>query len=311
MHINAQNAAMSYVYMMISTHCHNALTAKEQVLYESLAPKQLHNNICMNNINELEQDDQDEEQQNDQPLKTKKRRKGPAERMWAPIKLKLNKDYNYITKNLGIRFLYHFAMFIGMPFVFLAFKIQWRFRVINRQNMKLIRKKAAVIVSNHVHNLDSFMMMQAFFPNSAYVVALKHNFEAFIIGGLVRVMRGVPLPDDMQNFQRFAMQMNQMLQHTSKRLLFYPEGEILPYSKELRPFAKGAFYFAVRNNVPIMPMVFVFPKKKRIQLIIGKPVYIADVPDTASLNESKKVKSFTQYIYNIMQKMMNDYYNAK
>jgi 1-acyl-sn-glycerol-3-phosphate acyltransferase len=264
----------------------------------------------MNSYNETEQNDQDEEQQSGQLFKSKARRRGPAERMWAPIKLKLNKDYEYITKNLGLRFLYFFAMFIGMPFVFLVFKIQWGFRVIGRQNMKLIRKKAAVIVANHVHNLDSFMLMNPFFPNSAYVIALRHNFEAFIIGGLVRVMRGVPLPEEMQNFKRFSMQMNQMLQHTTKRLLFYPEGEILPYSRELRPFEKGAFYFAVKNDVPIMPMVFVFPKKKRIELIIGKPICIADVPEAAGLNESKKVNLFLQYTHNTMQQMMNDYYNA-
>ena len=36
----------------------------------------------------------------------KPRRKGPAERMWAPIKLHLDEDYQYVTKNWGLRFLY-------------------------------------------------------------------------------------------------------------------------------------------------------------------------------------------------------------
>ena len=41
--------------------------------------------------------------------KARTRRKGPAERMWAPIKLHLNEDYQYMTKNLFLRFLYYFA----------------------------------------------------------------------------------------------------------------------------------------------------------------------------------------------------------
>ena len=243
-------------------------------------------------------------------MKPKEKRKGPAERMWAPFKLKLDKNYEYITKNFGLRFLYYFAMFIGMPFLYLAFKIQWKFRVINKQNMRLIRKKAAVTVANHVHNLDSFMLTYPFYPNTAYVVASRHNLEAFVVGGLVRVLRGVPLPDDMQNFKRFSMQINQMLRHTSKRLLVYPEGEILPYSRELRPFEKGAFYFAVKNDVPIMPMVFVFPKKKRIELIVGKPVNIADIPEANGLSDPKKINMLLQHTHNIMQKMIDDYYNA-
>ena len=44
----------------------------------------------------------------------KRRRKGPAERMWAPIKLHLDEDYQYVTKNWGLRFLYYFAMFVGI-----------------------------------------------------------------------------------------------------------------------------------------------------------------------------------------------------
>lgn len=265
----------------------------------------------MRSDNETKQNDQDKEDHFSRLLKSKRKRKGPAERMWAPIKLKLDEDYVYITKNLGLRFLYYFAMFIGMPFMYLVFKIQWGFRVLDKQNMKLIDKKAAVTVANHVHNLDSFMLTYPFYPNSAYIVALKHNFEAFLIGGLVRVMRGVPLPEDMGNFTRFSMQVNQMLQHTAKRLLIYPEGEISAYSRELRPFKKGAFYFAVKNDVPIMPMVFVFPKKKRIELIIGKPINVADIPEAAGLNEQKKIGVLLHYTYNIMQKMMDDYYRSR
>jgi hypothetical protein len=62
-------------------------------------------------------------------IKAKRSRKGPAERMWAPIKLKLDQDYNYVTKNWGLRFLYYFAMFVGMPFVYLYFRIKWKFQV--------------------------------------------------------------------------------------------------------------------------------------------------------------------------------------
>ena len=265
----------------------------------------------MRSENETKQNDQDEEYHNGRLFKSKRKRKGPAERMWAPLKLKLDENYVYITKNLGLRFLYYFTMFIGMPFVYLVFKIRWGFRVLDKQNMKLIRKKAAVIVANHVHNLDSFMLTYPSYPNNAYIVALKHNFEAFLIGGLARVIRGIPLPEDLENFKRFSTQVNQMLQHTSKRLLIYPEGEILPYSRGLRPFKKGAFYFAVKNDVPIMPMVFVFPKKKRIELIIGKPINAEDIPEAAGLNEQKKIVALLRYTHNIMQKMMDDYYVSR
>ncbi len=244
-------------------------------------------------------------------LKTKRTRKGPAERMWAPIKLKLDKDYNYVSKNWGLRFLYYFAMFVGMPFAYLGFWLRWRFQVLEKQNLKLIKKKSAVTVANHVHNLDSIMLTKAFYPNTPYLVALKHNFEAFIVGGLVRVLRGVPLPEDLVNFEHFSAQMSDILQNTTKRIHMYPEGEILPYSRELRPFKNGAFHFAVKNDVPILPMVFVFPAKKRIKLIVGKPIFTADVPGAEGLSEPKQIVLFSKYTHQVMQQMLDDYYGPR
>lgn len=240
----------------------------------------------------------------------KLRRRGPAERMWAPIKLHLDEDYQYVTKNWGLRFLYYFAMFVGMPFGYLFFKIRWGFGVIDKKNAKLVKKTSAITVANHVHNMDSPMLTYVFYPSAPYFVALKHNFEAFIIGGLVRVLRGVPLPSDLKNFERFSEQMNDVLQHTTRKVHMYPEGEIAPYSKELRKFKNGAFHFAVKNNVPVLPMVFVFPKPKKVKLVVGKPIYVKDVPGAEGLKAPKQTVLMCRYVREKMQEMLDDYYGG-
>ncbi|MEA4852885.1 MAG: lysophospholipid acyltransferase family protein [Christensenella sp.] len=238
------------------------------------------------------------------------RRKGTAERMWAPIKLHLDEDYQYVTKNVFLRFLYYFAMFVGMPFAYLFFKLRWGFHVINKENAKLIKKTAAITVANHVHNMDSPMLTYVFYPSAPYFVALKHNFEAFIIGGLVRVLRGVPLPSDLRNFERFSEQMNDVLSNTNRKVHIYPEAAIDPYSRKLRPFKNGAFHFAVKNKVPVLPMVFVFTPKNKINLIVGKPVYLSDVPGTEGLKEPRQTVMMGRYVKAKMQEMMDDYYGG-
>lgn len=240
----------------------------------------------------------------------KHRRIGPAERMWAPIKLNLDEDYQYVTKNLFLRFLYYFAMFVGMPFAYLFFKIRWGFSVIDKQNAKLVRKTAAITVANHVHNMDSPMLTYVFYPSAPYFIALKHNFEAFIIGGLVRVLRGVPLPSDLKNFERFSEQMNDTLKNTTRKVHMYPEGEISPYSRELRNFKNGAFHFAVKSDVPVLPMVFVFPKPKSIRLIVGKPIYLKDVPGTQGVKQPKQTVLLGRYVKAKMQEMLDEYYGG-
>lgn len=242
-------------------------------------------------------------------LKQKRRHIGPAERMWAPIKLKLDENYNYISKNWGIKFLYYFAIFVGMPFLYLYYKIRWNFKVIGRENAKLLKKQAAVTVANHVHNIDAFILTNVFYPKTPYFVALKHNFEAFIIGGLVRVMGGIPLPAEVKSFERFSAQVNDVLKNTTRKVHIFPEGEIEPYAKKLRKFKNGAFHFAVNNDVPILPMTFVFPKHKNLTLIVGKPIYPKEVVGNEDLSKPKQVVKLAEYVRTEMQKMMDDYYS--
>ncbi|MEF9864059.1 MAG: lysophospholipid acyltransferase family protein [Christensenellaceae bacterium] len=241
----------------------------------------------------------------------RKRRKGPAERMWAPIKIKFTEDYHYVTKSIWLRILYYIFMFVGMPYVYLFFKIKWGFGVIDKKNAKLVKGIPAITVANHIHNMDSPMLTYAFYPSAPYFIALKHNLEAFIVGGIVKILRGVPLPLDVKNFENFSQQISELLSTTTRKVHLYPEGEIMPYCKELRKFKNGAFYFAVKNNVPVLPLTFVVPKKKRVKLIVGKPVFLKDVPGADGLSEPRQIILFSKHVKAVMQKMLDDYYGGR
>lgn len=43
------------------------------------------------------------------------------------------------------------------------------------------------------------------------------------------------------------------------------KGSLIPYCKKIREFKKGAFDFAVKNQVPVVPMVFQFREPKGIR----------------------------------------------
>lgn len=240
------------------------------------------------------------------------RRVGLAERWWAPYKLKLNENYNYVNKNVLINFLYYFALFIGLTCVYLICFIRWDFRITGKENVKLIRNTSAVTVSNHVHDMDSPMLTRAFFPDTPYFVALKHNFEMFVAGVFVRILRGVPLPptDDLKSFTKFQGDINSLLKNTRHKVHLYPEASIDPYCRKLRNFKKGAFYFAVRNGVPILPMVFVYPKPKKLLLLIGKPIYPASVEGIGDMKEAQAVVLIAKETRGVMQKMMDDFYGG-
>ena len=240
------------------------------------------------------------------------KRVGHAERWWAPYKLKLNENYNFVSKNVIINFLYYIILFGGLTVVNLVCYIKWDFHITGKENVKLIRNTSAVTVSNHVHDMDSPMLTWAFYPDTPYFVALKHNFEMFAVGIFVRILRGVPLPstDDLKSFTKFQEDINRLLKTTRHKVHLYPEASIDPYCRKLRNFKKGAFYFSVRNNVPVLPMVFVYPKPKTLRLLIGKPIYPSEIEGFGKMKEAQTVVMIAKETRNIMQKMMDDFYGG-
>lgn len=241
------------------------------------------------------------------------KRVGKAERIWAPIKLKLTEDYDYVSRNVFIRFFYYIFIWLGMPFVYLYQRIKYDFEIIGKENADSIKNISAVTVSNHVHNVDSVLLTRAFYPNTPYIIALKHNIEMFVVGGMVRVLRAVPVPDsqDRGSFEKFQQDINRVLKTTDRKVHIFPEGSIEQESRTLRKFKKGAFYFAVRNDVPVLPMVFVFPRPNKPKLIIGKPIFKKDIEGIENLSEPKQVVKIATMTINSMQSMLDEFYGKE
>lgn len=244
-------------------------------------------------------------------LKPKYKRRGTAERMWKPFRLRLTEDYKYVNRNVFMKILYLLADLFVMPFIYLFLRYTMNFHVEGRRNLKSVRGRTAISVSNHVQDLDALMVTQAFWPFTPRMIARKHNLEVVFVGSFNRIMGAIPLPEDMTNFRYFCSAINRTLQTSKRKLHVYPEGEIEPHGANLREFGSGAFHFAVINNVPIIPMVFVFPTKHTIRLLIGEPVELENVPGMAGLSKSKRTQVLSDYIRDLMQKMIDQYYAGR
>lgn len=237
------------------------------------------------------------------------RSKGRAERMWKPVKLRLTEKYRYITHNVLLVILHYIFTLIAFPAIYLVLFVRWGFRMRGRANMRKVRGRAAITVSNHIHDVDSLMVTAPLWPRTPYIIARKHNLEVFLLGIFNRAMRAVPLPEDTANLRHFTKAINKLLSTTKHKLHVFPEGEILPYARGLREFGSGAFHFAVVNNVPIVPMVFVSPGPERLELEIGEPIELRDVPGlTEDLRPSRKTRLLSAYTKNRMQEMLDTYY---
>ena len=117
----------------------------------------------------------------------------------------------------------------------------------------------AIIVCNHFNAFDSFAMQLAYEaanqPNRTfYRVIREGNYTSFpgFYGYLMRHCNTLPLSSNPKTLTKFVKATNQLLQE-GHYVLVYPEQSMWWNYRKPKPLQKGAYVFAVKNNVPVLP----------------------------------------------------------
>lgn len=184
------------------------------------------------------------------------------------MKNKVDENYKFILKNV---FFKTFS-FIFYVFVFIVLgPLLWIYylpKVRGRKNLKGV--KNAVFVSNHVFALDCAVLDIFAFPfKRPYIVADKNSFSLPIVKPIIRSLLAVPIPEEIGAYKNFVRGLDDELKR-GKSMLIYPEGSLWPFFPQVRPFKNGAFRFAIKNNVPVVPVVFSFRKPCWLYRMFGR-----------------------------------------
>ncbi len=184
------------------------------------------------------------------------------------MKNKVDENYKFVLKNVFFKtFSFIFYIFV---FVVLGMFLWFYYlpKVKGRKNLKKI--KNAVFVSNHVFALDCAILDIYALPfKRPYIVADKNSFSLPIVKPIIRSLLAVPIPEEIGPYKNFVKSLDRELQH-GKSLLIYPEGSLWPYFPQVRPFKNGAFRFAVKNNLPVVPIVLSFRKPNWFYRMLGR-----------------------------------------
>lgn len=217
---------------------------------------------------------------------------------------KIKKKITFPYRKRVLSFLIYFL--IAIPFLWIYLVVIRGVRIKNRKNLKAIQG-GAVLVSNHVHSLDSAMSGLASFPKKPVFTGIKENFKASISGFLVSILGTVPIPETILEMNVFFFELKKQAQ-SGKFVHFFPEGELIRYDKELRPFKRGAFNLAEEAKVPVVPIGIGFKKKKglfplmspnRVIVTIGKPIY----PDSFKL-KNEAIAQLSQDSFKTMSELI-------
>ena len=219
--------------------------------------------------------------------------------LWQPLEFNIDKDYEYICKDKIFSFASNLIYYsIAYPILKLLTKVIYDLKIEGMENIKDI-KSGAISVSNHVLFLDCAMIGLAYGSKKIYYTTQEESFKIPFVRKLIKLLRAVPIPQNINNKKYFLKAMDETL-NEGNIVHFYPEAALWPYCDRIRKFKNGAFDLAVRNNVPIIPIVFkfreatgirkIFKRKKDVTLKILKPIKCEEKGNTKQKVEDLKEK---------------------
>ena len=201
-----------------------------------------------------------------------------------------------------------FYYIVAVPILLVFDKLFFDYKVIGKENIKKV-PGGKITISNHIHYLDCTMNGIINLPDYSHFITLESNCEIPIIGSLVKLLRGIPIPTKLEEKKKFYEKIAKLLD-AGETIHIYPEGELRLYAQELSEFKKGAFAMAVESNVPIIPSVILtrkrygiykyFKTKPLITQVVLEPIY----PDLSIENKLERIEKLKQEAYYKMQDVL-------
>ncbi|MBQ9780572.1 MAG: 1-acyl-sn-glycerol-3-phosphate acyltransferase [Clostridia bacterium] len=150
----------------------------------------------------------------------------------------------------------------------------------------------AIITCNHFNAFDSFAIQLAYEAaeqpgRKFYRVIREGNYTSFpgFYGFLMRHCNTLPLSSNRRTLQKFTEAVNQVL-NDGHFVLVYPEQSMWWNYRKPKPLKSGAFMFAAKNQVPVLPCFITMQDSDMIgddgfpvqeyTIHISKPIYPDD-----------------------------------
>lgn len=178
----------------------------------------------------------------------------------------------------------------------------------------------AIITCNHFNAFDSFAIQLAYEASEQsnrtfYRVIREGNYTSFpgFYGFLMRHCNTLPLSSNRETLKKFLSAVDTLLAE-GHLILVYPEQSMWWNYRKPKPLKSGAFTFAAKNNVPVLPC-FITMKDSDIMgedgffvqeytIHIAKPIY----PDD-NLNYRKNAVAMMNKNYEVWKEIYEKEYH--
>lgn len=222
-------------------------------------------------------------------------------KMWTPYNIQVDETYPFLPSKT-FRRVTNGVKAIAIPILSVINKAVFHLEIEGKENLAPLAGQGYITVCNHVNMLDCGMIANAVNRKDIVFTTIKENFEIPVVRIFVKLLGAIPIPRTVKAMQKFTEAVDTLLKE-GHVVHFYPEGVLFPYYNGLRGFKRGAFSYAVKCDVPIVPMVITyhapkssFRKKPTAKIHVLPPIY----PDT-SLPERERIHTLKCTATNSMQ----------
>lgn len=230
-------------------------------------------------------------------------------------------EIDYINKSISQKLKTKFAFMIARKFVYSL--IDEKKLIIKEikgiENFKNLNS-GAVITCNHFNAFDSFAIQIAYEAadqpdRTFYRVIREGNYTSFpgFYGFLMRHCNTLPLSSNRKTLKKF-MEATDKLLRDGNFVLVYPEQSMWWNYRKPKPLKKGAYSFAAKNNVPVLPCFITMQDSdilgedgffiQEYTIHVSEPIY----PDQ-SLSQAKQIEKMMSENYEVWKNIYETEYH--
>lgn len=156
-------------------------------------------------------------------------------------------------------------------------KVLYGAKVVGKENLQTLKESGALCVCNHFSILDTLFVREAIGHFRSYHTMGAANNKTGVGGAFIRCGGMLPLSNNLTAMRNFNREVERLL-NEGKFVNFYAEQAMWTNYQKPRPMKEGAFYYAVKCNVPVVPVFCTFQKSKRghirkLRIQVLPPIY--------------------------------------
>lgn len=206
-----------------------------------------------------------------------------------------DKNFRY-RQNAFHRFISFSVRCFLCVFGTLLIKLLYGAKVRGKDNLKALKGQGAICLCNHFHILDTLFVRSAVGHFRSYHTVAPFNNKKGVLGAVMRHGGLLPFSSDLAALKNLDSEMERLLS-CGKIINFYPEQALWSHYDRPRPMKRGAFYYAAKYGVPVLPVFCTFEETKRgklrkLRINILPPVF--PVPELNKRENEARMKELSQ-----------------